>query len=200
MVEEILQLAPESLFRELAAAGGRGVVDEAVLLRELELRLAATSREAEQLRAVKLALLFGDGGVEQLGAERAHEASLEAARARDHAEGLSVLRHRALVEHLAGGDEVVAELGHQLARAADHRGVAVDAGVHRAAEAVGRRLDEGDLVVGEVDHVQFYAERGGGLTGSGRGEKRRLEGHGLHFGAGVAQHADGELRVESAGN
>ena len=78
--------------------------------------------------------------------------------------------------------------------------MAVDAGVHRAAEAVRGRLDKGDLVVGEVDYAQRHAERGGGLAGGGRREKRRLEGDGLHLGAGVAQHADGELRVESAGN
>ena len=73
--------------------------------------------------------------------------------------------------------------------------MAVDARVHRAAEAVGRGLDERDLVVCEVHHVESDAEGGGSLAGGVGREEGRRERDALHLGASVAQDADGELRV-----
>ena len=64
---------------------------------------------------------------------------------------------------------------------------------------MGRVLDKGDLVVREVDDMQLDVQRRGGLPGGIGGEERRFEAHALDFGAGLAENADGELRVESAG-
>ena len=198
MVEEVLQAAAESLFRELAAAGGGRVVNEAELFREGHLGFAAAAGEAEQLGTVEEALLLWDRRFKQLGREGTDEAALESGTGLHDAERLAVLGHGALVEDLARGDEVVAEPGHQFARARDHLRVAVDAGVHRAAETVGGIGDEGEFVVREVDDAEGDAEGGGGLPRGGGREERGLEGDALPLGAGGAKDADGELRIKPA--
>jgi hypothetical protein len=58
-----------------------------------------------------------------------------------------------------------------------------------------RVLDERDLVICEVHHVERDAEGGGGLAGGVWREERRRERDALHLGTGVAQDTDGELRV-----
>ena len=66
-------------------------------------------------------------------------------------------------------------------------------------EEISRMASGTNLVIGEVDHMKLDANGGGGLSCRVRREKRCCERHPLHLCASIAQYADGELRVESAG-
>jgi len=179
---------------------GRKEIDEAEALRHLELGLAIAAGEAEQARSVDKAEGFGLGFGEELGAERPQQPARDAGVLLHHVERVAALGHRALPENLAGGDQVEALPDHDLGRLADHGGVAVDAGVEAGAETVGRVLEQGGDVRREVHDVELDAKLFRGLDrGVGR-EEGAGEGHALHMDALLAQHADGELAVETAGD
>ncbi len=198
MLHKVGELASERLLGQLAAARGGGIVDDAEFRREGDLAVAGASGDVEELPAVELPLGLGDRWLEELGGHRSHEASDEAGAPLDDAESLPVLGHRTLALDFARRDEVVAELRHQLARAADHRRVAVDARVHRTAESVGRIHDKGDDVVGEVDDAERNAKGECGLLGGCGTEERRAEAHRLDLRAGTLKDLDRQLAVESS--
>ncbi len=180
VVLEVGEFAAEAFLGEEAAASGAGVFFDAEFGGEGDLGFAGASGEVEELGTVDFAFEFGVGGFEEERGEGAQEAALEAGIFLDEGEGLFCLGHGALVEDFAGGDEVVAEFLHELAGAFDHAGVAVNAGVHAAAEAVWWFLDEFDDVGSEVNGAQGDVELRGGFLG----------GAGVEEGAGVDDGVD----------
>ena len=158
--------------------------------------LARAPGDVEHLLAVENALDLGDRRLQQLRGHRADEAPLHSGRLFDREERLRVLRHRTLPAHLPGRDEVVSELAHHRARAADHRRVAVDARIHRAAESVRRILYERHLLVREVHHVQLHPERLRRPFRRIRLEERRLERNPLHVRARALQHLYRQLAIQ----
>ena len=162
------------LVRQAATAAGRGDLGQLVLFGQFQLVLAAAPADAQQTGTVHEALLLGGGGRQMQGAQGAQQDVLHPGIAADGVEHVPALRHGTLPHDLARGQQARADALHVKAGMAQEQDLAVHAGVHDLAEAVGRTgTQHGAKIVAHVQGADVQpvevapALHGAGITEEG---------------------------------
>ena len=199
VLEQVAQLVREVRVGEQATASGRLVMREAPAPSELELQVPAATRDREQRRAIDPAALLGLGGIEKLGRQRPQDPAGEPGGAIDELHRGPRLRHGPLAEHLAGEQELGAELLEIVRPQGEHEPAAVDARVHVAPIAPARMPQEPQVLLPLGLDLEPDAELGRHRTHVGAAGGGGLEMQRHHFDPAIEQDLRGERAVQSAG-
>ena len=189
------------LFRQAAAAAGRGDAGKPVFPGQFQLLLAAAPADAQQARSIHKTLFLGGNGRQAQRAERAQEHVLHAGITANDVQGVPALRHGALPKHLSRRDDAGPKAFHMAAGMAQQENLAVHAGVERLAEMMlGALPQQFTELLANVNGINLQPVDtpppgyGGGLP-----EERRIKMQAAHTQPLILQQPCGQNTVQPAG-